>query len=397
MSNFNKTKTIKSKQTKPIQSDRIDALWVMSYASVVKDPSTKDIIGYNCYCDECKKRSSSGNGGIAFTTAEELLEHRNMKAFLCPAHCGIHVCEQRTSILSHITQFHSEILAKLEKEGLDKYKSWIYHDDVSYTLTKPIPNFEDKSSLESVGEILSMAFTIPKPKKVYVPPSPIMCESPVPTNKFIPINTSRKPWGDVKNKVTSFQNVILEQQNIIVEKDNKTSEPIEPIESNKPSIHYAQEDMYKEKQCPYGTKCTKKDRPFACALNHDGAGDIIKLGTILSEDVLCQFERPPFTRCFNTRCTKVHLKGREDFIKTKKAAYNKEEVKEIKEDKPDAIKTSVLSVNDNGIDIVLSIKNAQAISDALNELELNNSTENEWTVVNHKKHRNNLGNDNINA
>ncbi len=376
--------------------EKIDALWVMSYASVAKDHATKKIIGYNCYCNECKKQSVSGNGGIAFNTAEDLLAHRNMKAFLCPCNCRIHVCEQRSSIMSHLSEYHSEVLDKLMMEGLDPHKSWIYHDAFSYTLTKPLPEFDDKSPLEQSAIILSLK----SPKRVDVPPSPIP-QSPVPSefpdltgqkliqhhkNKtFTPVN---KSWSKInKPDFKSLADVIMEQQ----EEKQTDDEP----------ILYAQENMRKEKQCPHGIHCTKKDRPFACALNHDNNGDIINMGTILTDDIICPFERPPFFRCNDGRCTKIHLEHRADFIeKKKKEFFDKKTTEHTIEEIKEPVESSVLSINENGIDIVLSKTSAIAISTILHNLETNISEmindnfnisdiiEGEWVDVKKKTRKN---------
>jgi hypothetical protein len=82
--------------------------------------------------------------------------------------------------------------------------------------------------------------------------------------------------------------------------------------------------MHKEKQCTFGKGCRAKDKPFSCALNHDCNGNIIKAGTELTLDVLCMFERPPFMRCGDGKCTKVHLHGRADIIAEKKSIFYKD-------------------------------------------------------------------------
>ena len=89
-------------------------------------------------------------------------------------------------------------------------------------------------------------------------------------------------------------------------------------------VHYAQADMHKEKQCTFGKGCRVKDKPFSCALNHDGKGNIIKAGTELTLEVLCMFERPPFMRCGDGKCTKIHLNGRADIIAEKKSIFYKD-------------------------------------------------------------------------
>jgi hypothetical protein len=368
-----------TKPTKPTNDDKIDALWVMSYASVVKDYLTKSIVGYNCYCNTCKQQSSSGNGGIAFHTAEDLLEHRNMNAFLCPCNCRFHVCEQRSSILNHLHEFHPEVITKLEKEGLDPKKSWVYPDSANntYTLKKPMPDFEDKSPLEQGAVILSLT----PPKRVYVPPSPVPSspvpsESPVPfkkETKFAPITT--KTWDTIsKPKIASLLDVTKEQE---AEKAKKKADILieDDTENYEECIHYAQEDMRKEKQCRYGTHCTKKDRPFACAFNHDGLGDVIKKGTVLTDAIICPDERPPFIRCDSTFCTKIHLEHRVDYIEKMKKAHYESKVQVNNTE----IDSHVASINENGIDFVLVKKNAIGISKALHEVEPEH-----WVKVNSK-------------
>jgi hypothetical protein len=371
-----KNKFKKTSVAKTIKDDdTIDALWVMGGASVIHDENNNtNIVGYACYCDACKKKSSSGNGGIVFTTAEELLDHRNMKAFKCPAGCGFHVCPERGSIIRHLKKFHEEIHATLEKKGLDPKKSWIIPDEANNTYTldtdkpkansKPIanpkPDFEDKSPLEQGAIILSLT----PPKRVFVPPSPVPADSPIPfskKNEFSPINT--KSWGNIKKTVFKPLNeVMTEQQN----EDDETEET---------PIHYAQEDMRKEKQCSHGIHCIKKDRPFACPYNHDSNGDIIKKGTVLTEDVLCQYERPPFMRCHDSRCIKIHLEHRAEFIEKKKKSYfenneKQETITNIKtEVAQEPIVSSVISISNEGINIVLSAEDAIAVATAQNKLD----------------------------
>ncbi len=386
---YTNKKSIKNTNT-TTNNDTIDALWVMGGASVIKDYATKEVKGYYCYCNTCKAKSVSGDGGIAFNTAEELLEHRNMKAFKCPSGCGFHVCEERGSIMRHLDGFHKEVMTKLEKEGLDPKKSWIYPDSSNhtYTLMKPMPEIEDKSPLEQGAMILALT----PPKRVYVPPSP------TPPS---PVSFNSKSWDIVTPKTVSLNNIFMEQtetksvsepKNEIkgwrnLEKPNFTSlanvimEQQEEHTDDDECIHYAQEDMRKEKQCPFGINCTKKDRPFSCAMNHDGKGDIIKMGTILTDDILCPYERPgpgpEFIRCFNGHCTKIHLEGRVEFIEKKKKVYfeNKKQIveqtkTETETESDNDVSSTVLSVNENGINLLLGTKDAIAISAALHELEM---------------------------
>ncbi len=408
-------------------NETIDALWVMGGASVLKDNS-KNVIGYTCYCDKCKLKSVSGNGGISFTTAEELLEHRNMKAFKCPSGCGFHVCEERGSIMRHINEFHQEIMNKLEKEGIDPKKSWIVPDygNHTYTLNKPtftskksMPDIDEKSPIEQAAAILqqsaknvenkSRVIQMKHPKRVVASPSPNTSPTPYhfanakSWDKVI--KTTPVPLSDVftqEQTVSQSEKTILKNENkvwrnveqshftplksIINEQLNEHDE-YEDDEDYIVPIHYAQEDMRKEKQCSYGSECSKKDRPFACAMNHDGLGDIIKMGTILSEDIICPYERPGFKRCYNGHCTKIHLEGRVEFIEKKKKAYfeNKQQSNEISENDSSA------SVDADKIELKCSKEDAQAIQAAMRELGniVSDSDEGEWcSPKKSSKHKN---------
>ncbi len=394
-------------------NNTIDALWVMGGANVLKDNS-KNVIGYTCYCDKCKAKSASGNGGISFITAEELLEHRNMKAFKCPSGCGFHVCEERGSIMRHLNEFHWEVMSKLEKDGLDPKKSWIVPDygNHTYTLNKPtntskkfMPDFDDKSPIENAAAILQQSaknvenksgvIQMKHPKRVVASPSPntsptpyhfanakswdkVIKTTPVPLSDVFTqeqtvsksektiLKNEHKGWRHVEQShFTPLKEIIDEQQH---EEDD--SEP----------IHYAQEDMRKEKQCPHGSECSKKDRPFACAMNHDGLGDIIKMGTILSEDIICPYERPGFKRCYNGHCTKIHLEGRVEFIEKKKKAYfeNKQQTNDNVSDNDD----SSVYVDATGISYKCSTRDALAIQAAKRELEniVLDSHDGDWIV-----------------
>jgi hypothetical protein len=399
MSTFTPIKNNTKSTTKPtIDDEKIEALWVMSHVSVVKDYITKKIVAYNCYCDACKKKSSSGNGGIAFYTAEDLLEHRNMTAHMSPCNCRFHVCDQRFSIMSHLEAFHSEVLIELENEdGFDPKKSWIIPDyenntykpkkhdskNNTYTLKKSTYNtsintniMEDKSPLELGARMLSMKPPTRVPDHL-IPPSPVnssptlfRSESPVPFKKDF---SSVKSWGNIiKPKTTSLADVMNEQKNdVLVEDENENYES---------EIHYAQEDMRKEKQCPYGIHCIKKDRPFACAYNHDDMGDIIKKGTVLIDSILCPDERPPYFRCGSTFCTKIHLEHRVDFIdKMKKPYYEHKQIQgqstnhenNMNNNSNDKIESSVVSVNQNGINVSVDEKTSIGISQALSQMEIN--------------------------
>ena len=316
-------------------NEKIEALWVMGGASVLKDYSTKEIVGYSCYCDICKKKSVSGDGGIAFNTAEDLLEHRKMKAFICPCGCGFHICEEFGSIVRHLDSFHKEVLVKLQKEGLnleERKKVWIYPDQAenTYTLTKPMP-IVDASPLETAAVILAMT----PPKRVEVAPAawgakkkgkfiPLDLNNPVPPKKesapTAVVTGQPKQWASIKKEVKSLSTVMEEEMAV-----KEIKKEVQQDDSIWGLVHYAQFDMRKEKQCPEGQKCVKKDRPFACPLNHDGNGDIIKRGTVLSTNIICPYERPgPGTtgmRCGDGRCTQIHLERRAEFIEKKKKMF----------------------------------------------------------------------------
>ena len=348
--------------------DDIEALWVMGGAKALKD-NENNVSAYLCYCDKCKKQSVSGEGGIAFQTAKELLDHRKMKAFICPCGCGFHICEERGSIIRHLKTFHKEILAKLESDGLDMKKSWIYpdNDNNSYTLTKPMPTFDESSPIEAAGHILS----ITPPKRVDASFADKKIKSATNKQKYVPFNMEHKekiyhdapkaPWAGKKlsNSNVSFSDVIKEQASQKTDTMKTTTE--------RPQ-HYAQEDMRKEKQCVNGKKCEKKDRPFACAFNHDENGDIIKYGTLLTNDILCPFERPPFMRCGDGNCTHIHLEGRNKFIQEKKQSfYNKT-----------AASDTTCSTNlDKGIYIPTSKKTMQDIAEIVKTL-VSQQSDDEW-------------------
>ncbi len=411
-------------------NDTIDKLWVMGGASVLKD-KFNNVVGYTCYCDKCKSKSSSGDGGIAFTTAEMLLEHRNMKAFNCPCGCGFHVCEERGSIMNHIASFHKEVLSKLEQEGLDPKKSWIIPDYSEHTYTlnkpkymskKPVPDFDNKSPIENAAEILDHlakndkkfgVIRMSHPKRVLASPSPTTSPTPnnsqnakswivnkaatfplsnvftqqrtaAQTEKPVP-KTNQKAWRIVpQNHFTPLNSIMNEQLNEEDENDDDDEEYVTPT-------HYAQEDMRKEKQCPFGAECSKKDRPFACAMNHDGLGDIIKRGTVLSEDILCSHERPGpgpgFKRCYNGHCTKIHLEGRVAFIEKKKKAYF--ENKQSNDNGSDTDESSA-SVDADEIKLNYSKKDALAIETTLREFGYTtlNPYEGDWVSAKNPKNRN---------
>jgi hypothetical protein len=381
----------------------IERLWVMGGASVVKDRTTHEIVAYYCYCNECKIKSVSGDGGIAFQTAEDLLVHRKMKAFECPCGCGFHICEEFGSIVRHLDTFHKEVLEKLQKEGLDlttKKRVWIYPDyeNKSYTLTQPMPLFE-ASPLENAGVILSMT----PPRRVASTPSPVPEQvrdtfkpKPKKNGKFVPFNAANasnvasaaasssvpkktisgppKTWGKTEKPEVSFSQVMAEQK----EKAKEAADASVDAKHTQ-AKHYAQFDMRKEKQCSFGKGCVKRDRPFACALNHDGNGDIIKRGTELTEEVLCPFERPRFNRCGDGRCTKVHLEGRAIFIEQKKQQYFDADPQvnmsyssladTLKKEKAATAATAIITTSAEGTTIQMSHEDALAVAALLFEEE----------------------------
>ncbi len=384
------------------KDSKIEALWVMSGASVMKSRTTRETVGFLCYCQECKDKSVSGDGGIGFNTPEELLAHRKMKAFECPSGCGFHICEEFGSIVRHLDAYHKEELAKLEKAGLDlttKKRVWIYPDysNNTYTLTKPMPVME-ASPLENAGVILAMT----PPKRVAATPSPVPQETKPKGKgrKFVPFNPigetvqpsqsasassgPPKTWANTKREGVSFTRVMEEQK-----KNADDAAAIAEQMSHTKPVHYAQDDMRKEKQCPYGKGCVKRDRPFACALNHDGKGDVILRGTELTEDVLCPYERPPFIRCGDGRCTKIHLEHRAEFIEKKKKEFfasdsNNEmsysSVASKLKNSNDAGKsvTAVIATSSQGTTMQLSLEDAMAVAAALQDLE-DKTDDDEWT------------------
>ncbi len=352
-------------------NDKIEALWAMSFASVVKDYFTKEVLHYLCYCDICIDQSIGGKGGRAFITAEDLLTHRKMKAFKCPCGCGFHVCEQRWSIIGHLTKFHPEVLEKLNKERLVinpdpnlPITQRIYPDYAlnSYTLTNPMPVLE-KSPLENAGTILE----ITPPKRVDTSSTthkkPKYVQLDTPSVKESIDTKPPKQWGKVDRPDVSFVKVMQEEQQSVVNEKPK---------------HYAQEDMRKEKQCPNGKSCVKKDRPFACALNHDDNGEIIKCGTLLTDDILCPYERPPFMRCGDGRCTKVHLEHRAKFIEDKKTKYfeKKQSYSNMANVGTKRDATAIITTSDQATFISMSHEDTLGIAIALKELEKQNESEN---------------------
>lgn len=334
--------SLKTIETNTNKIEPIGRLWAMGGAKASKNHQTGDIDCYLCYCDECKNKSISKEGGIAFGTAEELLEHRKMEAFNCTCGCGYYVCKQYGSIMSHIKAFHEEVLKKLEKEGLDITKrQMIYPDYINntYTLMKPMPQM-DASPLENFGIILSMT-----PKRVQASPTQSLQQNdsgPMrrPNNKFVPTKftaekakenkiekiekdekiekplafSTGKTWNVKKKDIVSLVEIMdkLKEETIKINDDND--------DDDEQDVHYAQEDMFKEKQCR-NEKCKSHKNPFACAFNHDGEDDVIPYGTQLTKKVLCPSERPPFRRCEDTFCSLVHLKGRVTFIMKKKTEY----------------------------------------------------------------------------
>jgi hypothetical protein len=393
MSNFTTTNNnSKAEASNDNNNEKIDVLWVMGRARVIRN-EYKEIIGYGCDCDICTNNKTNDY----IFTAEGLLEHRKMKAFRCPCGCGNHVCVCRGSIISHIESWHKENFRELVNKGLDPYKSWIIPDynDNKYKLGTPNkdnykyklakPDFEDKSPLEQGAMLLSMKF----PKRVYnMLPSPSQSpaprDSPVPFMKTPILNNTNK-WNNInKPQYKPLNEVMIEQQNEENENENEN-------DANEPLIFYAQKDYRKEKQCSYGINCIKKDRPFACPYNHDGKGDIIQLGTILTDDILCQYERPPFMRCHNGRCTKIHLEHRAEFIENaKKAAFEKRNnvsIDSIQNElvhKP--VNSSIVSIINGEINAIVPAEDALAIAMAHIKLD----EENNSSVVS-------LTNENINA
>jgi hypothetical protein len=323
---------------------KIEALWVMWDIRVVRDYNTNEILHYLCYCDSCQQKSVSKDGGFAFATAEELLVHRKMEAFKCPCGCGFHICNQRKVIIGHLKRWHEDVLEMLIADGLYTKQCWIYpdYDEGSYTLTKPDM---EGSPLQIAGEIL-----LNQPKRVHEP----LVEPK--QSKAIIKSDIKAPWANVKRQGVSLNEVMKQQMG--------------EVKENKPIVHYAQEDMHKEKQCENGKDCIHKKLPFRCPFNHDGNGNIIKRGTPLTEDVLCPYERPPFKRCWNTLCTKIHLQNRVEFIEEKKKEYyvGKDGVKKREE-------TTIINISAQGTTMSISREDMMAIAAASSEENLEDTTD----------------------
>jgi hypothetical protein len=66
-----------------------------------------------------------------------------------------------------------------------------------------------------------------------------------------------------------------------------------------------------------GKDCPNRYKPFGCALNHINIGEVIEEGSELPKE-MCEYERFPFERCYDTRCSACHLKGRAEFVASKK-------------------------------------------------------------------------------
>ncbi len=330
-------------------NEKIEALWIMQGdTSVVKDYITREIHHYLCYCDSCIEWSSGGKGGRVWLTAEDLLAHRNMKAFKCPLGCHFHVCNKRKTIIGHLKHWHEETLEALIADGLYTKQCWIYPNytgEGSYTLTNPMTD-TDSSPMQMAGEIIKLSLS--QPQRVSRP----SVESESKQTKAIANSDIKAPWANVKRQGVSLNEVMKQQ---MVE-----------VEEKKPIVHYAQEDMYKEKQCENGKDCIHKKLPFRCALNHDGKGEVIKRGTPLMEDVLCPHERPPFKRCWNTLCTKIHLQNRAEFIEEKKKEYYANK---------DSVKRDETSINITSQGIHMSISNEKMKGIAALSSEDNHTTD----------------------
>jgi hypothetical protein len=278
------------------------------------------------------------------------------------------------------------VLVKLESDGLDRKKSWIYPDisNNSYTLTKPMPVFEG-SPLETAGIILS----ITPPKRVDVPLTTTFKKK-----KFVPLEQGVKGKSDGASADMTETKMVhkmpaktwdkLERQGVSLNKVMEEQQELQTIKNIKTKQHYAQDDMRKEEQCSHGKGCVKKDRPFACALNHDGKGDIIKCGTLLTDDILCPYERPPFMRCGDGRCTKIHLEHRARFIEEKKSKFfdpsQQSYSDAVGSPKVKRDTTAIITTSAQGTVISMSHEDALAVAKALQELEQSNDSvsESDW-------------------
>jgi hypothetical protein len=277
--------------------EMIDILWTMKDARAVKN-KTGGVSHYICSCSDCSQKSVGGEGGMVFFTAEELLAHRGMSAHKCPGACGIHITESRGSIIRHIKGWHSKNYAELVSQGMDEYKSFLYPDytNFCYTLKKPEMDAEELSPIQQAGRLVGMI----SPRAITPQPRETKASLPKISQWVVSAKSATPTIPEALNE--------------------SARSPPAAVPAPVKVVHYAQKDMYLEKECEFGKTCRNKDKPFSCPLNHHGLGKVIKAGKVIPDD-FCPWTRPPFSHCGDGRCTKAHLRGRKEFIEEKKAAY----------------------------------------------------------------------------
>lgn len=389
---------------------KIEKLWIPPATKVLMSHQ-KEVIGYMCICYECIKINKDG---IGYSTPEHLLEHRKMNAFMCPRGCGFHVSESFTSIIGHLKIWHQDILEELVDNGLNlqsKEKVWITHNEDGYEIVKqkekkpqPQVTYEnsvmpdtEKSALESAGIILNL------PQRVIPPPIIYSDEEEVEekkekkkktimkttlASKPLPVSTKKWTSPSVSVPIVPLATVMEQEQKQptpIIENKLNEYKNVPKETDTKQSTHYAPFDMYKEKQCPNGKSCINKHMPRQCAYNHDETGDIISMGTELTPEVLCVFDRPPFMRCGNTLCTHVHLTGRFNFIQKKtqlfqeksKLQYNNIIGELDANSKPDKM---VTFITPDGTKMTMTDKDAKTIKKILRNTEQTDDSFYEGTI-----------------
>jgi hypothetical protein len=106
----------------------------------------------------------------------------------------------------------------------------------------------------------------------------------------------------------------------------------------------------------------------------------ILLEDILSEDILCLFERPPFVRCKNGYCTKIHLEGRAAYIESlkKRVIPTNKLTTELTKHEYKNNSSEVSIVDNNTINIDISEIDAIAIAEALSDIEIKTAKEQEY-------------------
>lgn len=288
----------------------ISGLWCPPWARMHTDHASGDRC-YTCSCDKCKAQSASGNGNIAFESAEDLIDHLDISAFLCPMGCDMHVPMLATVILRHIEKKHGEIFPEITaKEG----RIWCDYAKNTYTRSKENPfrfkapaKVSAKAPMPVPIQVNTKPVFTPAPKGLVAPPSlwktiprpaaiPIDTTTPTPEPAFIPRPQFNGWAAPVRQPPTQATLPIL------------------------PALftgELAPFDLQLEKDCDLGQDCPHRTNPQECALNHFGLGPMIPRGFPISA-YMCKFDRPPKSRCFNVKCCSAHLQGRVAFIEKKK-------------------------------------------------------------------------------